>query len=195
MTILWPALHKHILYAARLSTRTRASLPLVTATPLARSNRKRSQVNARAFRLPMTISCRGSRSLPSCLSMNRARPSHFRQRRKASALCEMGLNRVELLTPSLSEKCSNRLSYRPGTKKDRGRAVEGFVGHSCLKSLPSEGSGENRSASIRRSGTKAVRLSRRKEVIQPHLPVRLPCYDFTLLTKRTFGVALRCRLD
>ena len=32
------------------------------------------------------------------------------------------------------------------------------------------------------------RLSRRKEVIQPHLPVRLPCYDFTLLTRRTFDV-------
>ena len=25
----------------------------------------------------------------------------------------------------------------------------------------------------------------RKEVIQPHLPVRLPCYDFTLLTEHT----------
>ena len=25
-----------------------------------------------------------------------------------------------------------------------------------------------------------------KEVIQPHLPVRLPCYDFTPLTRRTF---------
>jgi hypothetical protein len=25
----------------------------------------------------------------------------------------------------------------------------------------------------------------RKEVIQPHLPVRLPCYDFALLAKRT----------
>jgi hypothetical protein len=30
----------------------------------------------------------------------------------------------------------------------------------------------------------------RKEVIQPHLPVRLPCYDFTPLTRRTFGTAL-----
>jgi len=27
----------------------------------------------------------------------------------------------------------------------------------------------------------------RKEVIQPHLPVRLPCYDFTPLTRHTFG--------
>jgi hypothetical protein len=30
----------------------------------------------------------------------------------------------------------------------------------------------------------------RKEVIQPHLPVRLPCYDFTLLTKHTLGAPL-----
>ena len=30
----------------------------------------------------------------------------------------------------------------------------------------------------------------RKEVIQPHLPVRLPCYDFTPLTNHTFGVSL-----
>ena len=35
----------------------------------------------------------------------------------------------------------------------------------------------------------------KKEVIQPHLPVRLPCYDFTPLTKRTFGtVPLAVRL-
>ena len=27
----------------------------------------------------------------------------------------------------------------------------------------------------------------RKEVIQPHLPIRLPCYDFTLITCPTFG--------
>ncbi len=29
----------------------------------------------------------------------------------------------------------------------------------------------------------------RKEVIQPHLPVRLPCYDFTPLTPRTFDAS------
>ena len=27
----------------------------------------------------------------------------------------------------------------------------------------------------------------RKEVIQPHLPIRLPCYDFVPLTPHTFG--------
>jgi hypothetical protein len=41
----------------------------------------------------------------------------------------------------------------------------------------------------------SVRLSHRKEVIQPHLPVRLPCYDFTLLTRRTFDVVPHCWLD
>ena len=30
----------------------------------------------------------------------------------------------------------------------------------------------------------------RKEVIQPHLPIRLPCYDFTLITSPAFGRAL-----
>ena len=27
----------------------------------------------------------------------------------------------------------------------------------------------------------------RKEVIQPHLPIRLPCYDLTPITEPTFG--------
>ena len=31
----------------------------------------------------------------------------------------------------------------------------------------------------------------RKEVIQPHVPVRLPCYDLVLLTNRTFGTGPR----
>ena len=29
------------------------------------------------------------------------------------------------------------------------------------------------------------KILRRKEVIQPHVPVRLPCYDFTLVTLLT----------
>ena len=28
-------------------------------------------------------------------------------------------------------------------------------------------------------------------MIQPHFPVRLPCYDFTLLAQRTFDSVLR----
>ena len=78
----------------------------------------------------------------------------------------MGLTRVELVTPSLSEKCSNQLSYRPIKRGRKGRKPLGG-GH----------------------------LSRRKEVIQPHFPVRLPCYDFTPLTRHTFGTVPLYRLD
>ena len=39
------------------------------------------------------------------------------------------------------------------------------------------------------------RFHPRKEVIQPHLPIRLPCYDFTPITSFTFGgVLLAVRL-
>ena len=34
----------------------------------------------------------------------------------------------------------------------------------------------------------------RKEVIQPHLPVRLPCYDFTPIIDPTFDGCLPCGL-
>ena len=34
----------------------------------------------------------------------------------------------------------------------------------------------------------------RKEVIQPHLPVRLPCYDFTPLTLHTFDASAPIRV-
>ena len=32
-----------------------------------------------------------------------------------------------------------------------------------------------------------LQLLLRKEVIQPHLPIRLPCYDFTPITSHNFG--------
>ena len=35
--------------------------------------------------------------------------------------------------------------------------------------------------------TEKVILFLRKEVIQPHLPIRLPCYDFTPVIGSTFG--------
>ena len=35
-----------------------------------------------------------------------------------------------------------------------------------------------------------VHVLHRKEVIQPHLPIRLPCYDLTPITDPTFGSCL-----
>jgi hypothetical protein len=41
-----------------------------------------------------------------------------------------------------------------------------------------------------RAWTPKRRLLLRKEVIQPHLPVRLPCYDFTPIANPTFDGSL-----
>ena len=43
--------------------------------------------------------------------------------------------------------------------------------------------------SIRDSRLRLPSCLPRKEVIQPHLPVRLPCYDFTPLAPHTFGAS------
>ena len=40
------------------------------------------------------------------------------------------------------------------------------------------------------SGEPLIRNLPRKEVIQPHLPVRLPCYDFVPITNPTFDGCL-----
>ena len=42
-----------------------------------------------------------------------------------------------------------------------------------------------------RGGTHPEWVLPRKEVIQPHLPVRLPCYDFTPLALHTLGASLQ----
>ena len=41
-----------------------------------------------------------------------------------------------------------------------------------------------------RLSTKNVEILLRKEVIQPHLPVRLPCYDFAPVTDLTLDSSL-----
>ena len=85
----------------------------------------------------------------------------------------MERDRVELSTPALSERCSNQLSYHSKIYEER------------------RGEGKRAGTVCRRYGRSPARtprrrsLSRRKEVIQPHLPVRLPCYDFTPLTGHT----------
>ena len=87
-------------------------------------------------------------------------------------------DRVELSTPALSERCSNQLSYcslilffrKSAEKKERGTKSKLKIPVCVHIAL--------------------VPSVLQKEVIQPHLPVRLPCYDFTLLTKHTFDSGL-----
>ena len=44
----------------------------------------------------------------------------------------------------------------------------------------------NERAPVNRASSSGLHMLLRKEVIQPHLPVRLPCYDLVLITDPTF---------
>jgi hypothetical protein len=94
----------------------------------------------------------------------------------------MEQDRVELSTPALSERCSNQLSYCPKIpitwhQRERKKTKKSKIKKELKKC------------------TLTKYLSLRKEVIQSHLPVRLPCYDFTPLTKHTFDSVLHCWLN
>ena len=81
----------------------------------------------------------------------------------------VGLVGVEPTTPALSRRCSNQLSYRPVRQRDDAQPI---------------------SVDARNFGQFS-----RKEVIQPHLPIRLPCYDFTPVMDHTVvGALLAVRL-
>ena len=55
------------------------------------------------------------------------------------------------------------------------------------------GTGGNGGPSVSLSFWNSAMLPR-KEVIHPHVLVRIPCYDFTPLTLHTFGTSLPCGL-
>ena len=57
---------------------------------------------------------------------------------------------------------------------------------------PTEARTSSRGSWTEPKGRSSVLL--RKEVIQPHLPVRLPCYDFVPIADPTFDSSLSCEL-
>ena len=71
----------------------------------------------------------------------------------------VGLTRLELVTPRLSSVCSNQLSYRPSDTSMKNNLLWILT---------------NRQSFV-------------KEVIQPQVPLRLPCYDFTPVIDHSLG--------
>ena len=92
----------------------------------------------------------------------------------------VGQGRLELPTSRLSGVRSNHLSYWPAHIVRGGpRSFKtGLYATPCV-SLTS------------RFVPKHVL---RKEVIQPQVPLRLPCYDFTPVTNHSLGACLPCGL-
>jgi hypothetical protein len=58
----------------------------------------------------------------------------------------------------------------------------------------SEGEGLSALRTKRVSPAGCLDISSRKEVIQPQVPLRLPCYDLVLVTELTFGTPEMGRL-
>ena len=89
----------------------------------------------------------------------------------------VGLVGLEPTTPALSTRCSNQLSYSPD--------LDTCYCSSC-STVDKSGRSMNRYLYLCNS---------RKEVIQPHLPIRLPCYDFTpVIDHSVVSVPLAVRL-
>ena len=99
----------------------------------------------------------------------------------------VGLDKVELSTPRLSSACSNQLSYRPADsetrRSDLGRCTA--LSRSAVRQLTLS-RWDQTASDVSCSGGPCghgvfCEWSRlvRKEVIQPQVPLRLPCYDLT----------------
>jgi hypothetical protein len=90
----------------------------------------------------------------------------------------VGLGGLEPPTLRLSGVRSNHLSYRPILTFSDGDRKE--VGCNELPCVPVFG----------RAREPDLVFSLKKEVIQPQVPLRLPCYDLVPITELAFGAAL-----
>jgi hypothetical protein len=110
----------------------------------------------------------------------------------------VGQGRVELPTSRLSGVRSNHLSYWPGGQWPRWLLL--FPGVSKAAKLRTlapwklnrtpQTVGLDLVVSVSEENRKLLR----KEVIQPQVPLRLPCYDFTPVTVHSLGPCLSCEL-
>ena len=97
--------------------------------------------------------------------------------------------------PQDSTACLGRRPGRPSDPAANGRTGTGVssgcpTGQCSTHERPPEG--RTPSAWLWAAGTRTHgQVLLRKEVIQPHLPVRLPCYDFVPIADPTFDGSLR----
>ena len=110
----------------------------------------------------------------------------------------VGVPGIEPGTSVLSGPRSNRLSYtpqpgtEPGSKDLNPRRVKGNDGAAAF--LVAQAGYRSTWKCATHGREPWVTELPRKEVIQPHLPVRLPCYDFVPIAGPAFDGCLSCEL-
>ena len=89
-----------------------------------------------------------------------------------------------------------RLDLQGGEVRGTARSASRTPGSSSKSSRPTESIDEELDQASGHTVTVRVPGSGlpRKEVIQPQLPLRLPCYDFVPVISPTLGVCLPCGL-
>jgi hypothetical protein len=119
------------------------------------------------------------------------------QRDPAHRLVLVGLERFELSTSRLSSARSNQLSYRPGKRGGRPKRRKRNEDGGVPQEEPEAGASRAPCVSKHRERAKPRWLLTskipgilRKEVIQPQVPLRLPCYDFTPVADLTVAGCL-----
>ena len=103
-----------------------------------------------------------------------------------------GDERVRTDDPLLAKQVLSQLSYTPTVPRPSSFCPECFP-FGARSKLYSTDPNKLRNPTIRSCAVIAPILFcvlPRKEVIQPHLPIRLPCYDFTPVAYPTFGCVL-----
>jgi hypothetical protein len=112
---------------------------------------------------------------------------------------------VEPTTSRLSGVRSNHLSYRPPPCHAPAKKAAGGVSQlrrnasnlaliSRMKGHEDDGMFFGTDEALPETSSGAFGQILRKEVIQPQVPLRLPCYDFTPVAKPTVVACLPCGL-
>src|SRR3954447_24709198 len=83
---------------------------------------------------------------------------------------------------------------RPGGRSLKTQQQDALVEVDVFQASPVSGRSAKRSSTGRTPTGVRAPVFPRKEVIQPQLPLRLPCYDFTPIADPTFDGSLPCGL-
>ena len=107
--------------------------------------------------------------------------------------CKAGALPTELYPPSFERRELRDKKLNRALRAFRQAQVKGFEcfeSDRSLLALVTPGKPETRESTFRRDTKSVCEFLRRKEVIQPQVPLRLPCYDFIPVTSYTLGPCL-----